>query len=954
MLSVKRIFFCLAALPILNGCTKSEVESTQLSEKITFRTVTYDTKAQTYTPDSKGGNVINSMGIFASATGQQNYDPAIHSVNFMQNVEISRQSVSEPWIYQDPQYWASGYTTFFAYAPYNAVGGEVSVPAKGEPTISFTVRQKQSEQVDLLVAKAEKDRTKTTSAVVISMQHALTRIGFKAKISHPTSDIESIDVVKVVKIEVEGVYSSARHTLDASSPQGWYELSGVKSSANPFVLSIEKEPDGDGGGLKNIELDHTQTQPLNTDDGFLMMIPQNIDESKGGKFAKLRLYLTTDSHSTTGSSEAIFVDPIEFDLQHSGVNWKQGDAIIYTINIDLSDHTTTNSTLKAEVVDWDEINPDVSILNRRLELTRISARVNGSALTRIHFWSNQPKVWIDPKGNSDVGGYPAGSEFIVDNLYLALAGEGASNLHYDTSVPRDASGGWAGYFDVENAANVQGDYHLYLCADTDYSGTPLRRSVKLRNILPHISQDNISTNYVGVFHRGNQVGERIITWRGTTNWTAVIETQKSAGGLYDDYKHVLMDRFTSPAYEAGILYTDNPGDAEDYRVSPWRDVAGGGVSADGRRWVSGANELYLRVGWDSYAPGAPYKKPVGAADIPSGDNYRNRYAIITIRKGVNSPDGQILHTLYLRQGELDDYLMNPDGDSYIPDNLEFYWSYNNSTKSYSYSGKTPAVSQRPYARRFSPYNLSDPSKGKGGGSLSEHNEIGVRGAVFTDFPSQAGYLFRFNDMLRAFNPANPGVGGGTISGVTHYNANNPWDAARDETAPAGYRRPREHYAESKTLFDYSLSEFAQSLFIQPAANKLSNGEGILDNSGRYNSSQGWYADGFFDRRPIKGVNNSETAVGEGGDVAYFGSLYYNPRTLSSLFLPHAGDRFADNGRLEWPGQSGMYWSSSQNRDNYSYAWGLDFYESNYSPRFAITYQGYKGRAHAVRCVVEDI
>ncbi|CDN31108.1 hypothetical protein BN938_1010 [Mucinivorans hirudinis] len=1012
---IDRLIFGLLIAVALTGCAKSEIDIAPTNDRIQFRTSTFDTKASSYVPDGKGANIITTMGVYAATTGEQEYNPASHKVNFITDMKVSRADASSPWGYANTQYWPVGKTTFFAYSPHTAKGATISTTDAGAPKIEFTVQKSQKEQVDLMVAKPALNRTKTENSVTMQMQHALTKIGFSAKITHDVSLIPKVDWVKISKIEINGVYSRGTHRMDGDDV--WTDLSEVVPVENPYHLDNITDASG-SGGLRDIELTHTEYTNITADDGYLLMMPQVLSGLRDGLSTKLKVWVTTSYEATEGDS-GFFTDPIEFMLEATALDWKQGEAINYMINIDMTDLATKKATLEAKVTEWQEVGSDLEILQRELNATRLWAKVWGGAVTRIYFWSNQPYVWIE---NSEIYGGTSSTDFpasprvgetvnqhfreigyqfnmaainaatdkkaVIDAQYGAY--NNVKNFHYDPSTGK-------GYFDVENVTNSGApenlNYHVFLCASNDkYIDKPLRRSIRLNHILENTpASGNISTPYVGTFHRNNEVGERIITWNNTGDWTAVLmdtPSQDEFGGEYADYQSVLIDRLMSPALEAGILYTDNPGDAEDYNVSEWKNVVGGLGTAEGKRWVSGTDKIYLRVGWDSKNVPPPTRSSVSSS-------LRNRYAVINIYNGKLTTEEQINRAtpvvrLYVRQGEEPDYLMNPTGDYYYP--VQNYqnspdWSvipnivtngvnivYPINMQSYS-TPTVPKTDKRDRAVKFSPYNLIDPNNNPGYTNYNSYTQVPVRGAKFAQYPSQAGYMFFLNYNRLAFNPAVPDAGTG-ISGArpSDFYTNKPWDAELDEVAPVGFRRPREYQTDASIYYDYRESEFGQSLFKEPAAIKKFSGYSgsylIKDGAGFINSNQGLYADGFFDRRKIAGSDNTDLRVGKGNEIAYFGSLFFNERTLASLFFAHSGSRSFQGitpGGLYSRGVAALYWSSNQSiphTDNgeiiqnpasnqYSYGWGLDIWINSTTYRFGVTMRISKDEASPIRCVVDD-
>ena len=128
---------------------------------------------------------------------------------------------------------------------------------------------------------------------------------------------------------------------------------------------------------------------------------------------------------------------------------------------------------------------------------------------------------------------------------------------------------------------------------------------------------------------------------------------------------------------------------------------------------------------------------------------------------------------------------------------------------------------------------------------------------------------------------------------------------------------------------------------------------------------GFYADGFFDRRPVKVIKTHKGTARYGvaldtPQAAYIGSLVYNLDTNASVFFPAAGrrnnsgedDSSLPGGALETVGNAGYYWSSSaapttakssgmHNRT----AWGIHLNYSDPGHIYTTTTYGY-----SIRCV----
>lgn len=172
--------------------------------------------------------------------------------------------------------------------------------------------------------------------------------------------------------------------------------------------------------------------------------------------------------------------------------------------------------------------------------------------------------------------------------------------------------------------------------------------------------------------------------------------------------------------------------------------------------------------------------------------------------------------------------------------------------------------------------------------------------------------------------------------------------------------PCDYEGNAATPFDHKAqieySEWRQSMWLNPVAGDIGSWTGPLrlypdrtvqryvtspDYSGNVDDENlkqriGFYADGYFDRRPIRYQpdGNSPTtryAVSpETAQAAYRGSLIFNPITKASVFLPAAGRRSSNYelGMLHYPGETGYYWTSSasaefQNTEN-SNAWTQEY------------------------------
>lgn len=429
--------------------------------------------------------------------------------------------------------------------------------------------------------------------------------------------------------------------------------------------------------------------------------------------------------------------------------------------------------------------------------------------------------------------------------------------------------------------------------------------------------DNVPTGsdakyytYVGAFWRASQTGERIIRIKvgadpaNLGRWAASVEWMDPCWGPNDG---VVLAATTLPELQVANpnIYTNNPGDAEDYQLTGITATSITGTVGDGTE-----EEKYItfRVGLKSqYTP---------TTDFPA------RYAVIHLSFG-----GSKSQRIFLRQGEGADYLMLPQ-DVVHSGNL---------------GGRA-----RNAAKQFSPYNLTAATLNAKAPSPNPAE------SAFTDYPTKAGALFQwasyYNSQQRvAWDPYSSFPQSITwfVDGTTTGFWNSTTESL-NETCPPGYRRPNDGPTTVNwPNTDISTSEIRQSLWYEPRTGSFGYS--------RTNSFWGYYADGYFDRRPIEKMQNTdnlETSVSKGTrDVAYVGHLFFNPffdsnRHNASIFFPASGFRDVYDGRLRYQGREGRYWTSSTQDNSMPFSWSYSFN----SDGGASNVNASRSYGYSIRCV----
>lgn len=590
---------------------------------------------------------------------------------------------------------------------------------------------------------------------------------------------------------------------------------------------------------------------------------------------------------------------------------------------------------------WWTVNEDWNIDGSRiLNVSQTSASITDLNGVRISFWSNMPRVRIlstvVKQGTGNMS-----TNLVFNDLAVADGSNTTTRFSYD---PTTGSGHVDILVDGDKnkliAGSQSGTYILTLSADDGNGNNILERTITI-----NVTQNGIrfaqgnwdgSSQYAAVFFRNNQRGERIITGQHLLEkkWTATVPA------AYRDW--IVIS--SVPSFDPGAG-TDQPGDAEQYPVIP------DSYKSENGYIVTGTGRIYFRIGMKKNN------------DNPMDDDglRKPKYGVVEL-KFFASSTWEFTQKIYVRQGEDPDYLFEYDDDIELTSAVD--------AKFQSLAGQ-----KRTAAARFSPYNLTASEFNKEandnfiqlpykGGAFTEYPSQG--GALFQwglrlmDDPAVNVPVKKF--YRRAFNPYGNVKNSTSWISTKGYNktlllpAGYPaswyvmWGAIAEgalqphgevfETCPVGYHRstdgltteimtngPTPKDEENANLrSQIKDSELRTSLFTYPFSGDANSNSDLTTiwttESGTYptvekgyksvaNTYRSFYADGFFDRRPIKDADSGGLGVAIGtARVAYMGLLFVNPKTNASLFFPSAGRISNDWADFQTRGKTGYYWSSS--------------------------------------------
>ncbi|MCD8101356.1 MAG: FimB/Mfa2 family fimbrial subunit [Alistipes sp.] len=510
---------------------------------------------------------------------------------------------------------------------------------------------------------------------------------------------------------------------------------------------------------------------------------------------------------------------------------------------EIPDDKNIEIDMSIEVKGWSTVNVD-PIDDVVLNVSAVKASINERNMARIWFWTNRKR--------EDISVEPATP---ADAIFTGLTDGSQSNLVFDPATGQ-------GYIDImtdPESGAADGSYTLMLNAGG------LKRSIEVDvKIVGYPLMEYY--DYVGAFWRANEVGERVIVIPNNDEkeWTASVEYSTETG-TQTGWVKIAAGKSPDPNY-----WTEDPGDAEDFPVEKDQGTIGGN------------EHIFFRLGCTGPNTGAA-----------------PRYARVKIVwDGDDDPDKN--HYLYLRQGEQDDYLMRP-------------------TDPAADNSLSPVNGQyRPLSTKYTVYNLTSEEylngTKTGGTTIDTHSQLGGSGpytdenrtySAFTQYPTQTGGFVTIHarDFLRyILHPVNPYLQ--TIAG-SFSSEPGTWATKKDarEVCPKGYRIPDDGPTDQSRPGNTRLtppveeSEGAQSLFLNPP----------VDNQNEMsNSVKGYYADGFFDRRPLESYTDKHNVVSRTDHrIAHLGVVMFNPWNYGSLFFPLSGTR-GNGASPGGSGQTGQY------------------------------------------------
>lgn len=603
------VFICLflmifTTLPI--GCSDTESSVYEEGDRVHFSCDGVDTRSTGYT--GSGPFSILSMGIFAAHTESDWTESS--PLNLMKNQKVARTDADSPWNYTPEVFWpGNGNVSFFAYAPYDAAGLTIT-GNNGTPQLDFDVASTSAGQVDLLLATPLKNHTKTSAQgyANILLRHALTRISFAARINTNSNKLPDI---KISQVTLKGIYHQGSCPMDGQRRNWTIETASDNAAA---TYSLNSTPSGSAteAELSDIPL-IKEYQNITTPSGYLFLMPQQLSETSALEV----------QYSIDGTPEEA---PLTIKLANALTGWQAGESIRYQIAINyIGSDEPIEITLEPIFIPWENIDTDVTIdSDPYLDLTDINVSTYDAAATRVYFYTNQPakSVFIDSLGTVVATNQSIDVMTAFCNITQGdVLSNATSNFHFDETTHK----GYVDLINYDTGATGSGSNNGRQAVAIKLHAGKLVRYITVQPVVTTEVARNDATPYIGTFHRGEERGERVITWHAApeVEWTANIMSEGT------DYSELCIDRMASPDYQTNSLYSFSPRNPE------------GAIVGTTETSVQGKGRVYFRIGWKSVAP--------------QGTN-RHALVRVTYKNGTT-------FEIYCRQGEVPEGLTDGNTDN---------------------------------------------------------------------------------------------------------------------------------------------------------------------------------------------------------------------------------------------------------------------------------------------------
>ncbi|MFR9672633.1 MAG: fimbrillin family protein, partial [Rikenellaceae bacterium] len=310
-----RQIFVITLIAILCSCShldeESEISPTP-SESITFGVDA--THSQTRGEMITSISQMTTIGVYAANTHSVGWSSGT-SFSKLENQELSYDKDNDEWEYVgqvatwDVDVDNDKYT-FYGYSPYESSdNGLTTSILEGQLVVKYEMPQRCENQPDLMLATPRRDiKAPIDGCVDLDLNHALAAIGFS---------VVGKSTQRIRDIALRGIIASAEVTIDDSGVVEWINFADRTDTEYSADIERRVYPDL-----------YTPTE-LTLDDGYLMVIPQSLED--------VEVVVTIIDTEGEGRVDKSFTFS-------SDDEWIAGECYLYTINLSSYDYTIEGSS----------------------------------------------------------------------------------------------------------------------------------------------------------------------------------------------------------------------------------------------------------------------------------------------------------------------------------------------------------------------------------------------------------------------------------------------------------------------------------------------------------------------------------------------------------------------------------------------------------------------------------
>jgi hypothetical protein len=345
----KSIFFVGLAALALAGCSQNDsvTGSDSASNAVGFST--FVQKATKGTPVAGVTFPVDGdFLVLGYSTGTTSLSDAVTAAtaapNFMR--QTVTQTASGVYTYSPLRYWPSttgSMISFFAVSPASVstsvVPTAISATPGALPVVSYAVPTDPVKQVDMMLASAI-DKKQSDGTAAFSFTHALTKIGFTAKLAADYGAAGTyirINSISLTNVAGTGVFSAA--------------VGGTWAQTTPTDFSSTFTLDYLKNLVDNGSVSTTTAKPMVLDNSYLMLVPADYSASATAALAVTYTITNADGAITTVTSSTLLSSLTEVGAK----TWTSGSAITYNLKITLNavsfSASTTDWTLPTSTAD---------------------------------------------------------------------------------------------------------------------------------------------------------------------------------------------------------------------------------------------------------------------------------------------------------------------------------------------------------------------------------------------------------------------------------------------------------------------------------------------------------------------------------------------------------------------------------------------------------------------------